>query len=489
MAGIGEKATMAHQLIDNPDWSLALAARQTPDYRHAPGHRLKLLPMDMVSVDSFATDAPKIDVAKMAVTVCISTPTLDQSRDVVVGDGIDTSIHKLNPLVLFMHKPMIPVGRAVDPEGGYSVSVGGEKTYATTHFFQNSKEAEQVFRLIEMGALPGASVGIRPKPGMVKQLQGEDGVPYCVIEGCNLIEFSHVFFPDNPEALVVAVQKGLGGKALSANLMQFIMPLLPARKPVVRGASLLGRAMKIKQVAEPVAPGAEDEVVEETDARPVGAQFGAALYEMAVAMMEFVEENSALLEPETAEAFAVAYEPITSMMNAVAGAYADRYPDLPKLAEPVEDDGNLGPDADPDDSNEPIEDDDVEKEVGESDEPPADDDKEDDEKKALRQVYRTKARAAVRAFWAKREQRLNQTERTIAAEAAEYLRSCSSHGGQWTRQLRVIANYYAKALAKLAKATTQEPVAKTAADDSHLTELTKLLTKRSETIGKLSGNL
>ena len=131
---------MAH-LIDHPDWQLALAARMGPGVKGLPGHRLKMLPMDMVSYQSNGSQPPTIDTGKMAVTACISTPGLDQSRDVVMGEGIDTSIHQKNPLVLFMHKPTLPIAKSFSPATGYAVTNSGDATLATAFFFQNSADS------------------------------------------------------------------------------------------------------------------------------------------------------------------------------------------------------------------------------------------------------------------------------------------------------------------------------------------------------------
>lgn len=515
-------------LSDAPDWQLLLAGRIGGSLNAQPS-RLKLLPQDMVSFDALAGDAPRVDVGKMAVTVCISTSGLDQSRDIVVGNGIDTAIHARNPLALFMHKATIPIGRAFSQDTGYTVQVGDEKTFATTYFFQNSPEAEQVFRLIEIGALPGASVGIRPKPGLVKQANGDDGHPYCVIEGCTLVEYSHVFFPDNPDALVVAVQKGLGKMAPS--LRECLLPLMPAPKatlllPNVQNTvqktvpKLILRSLTMASpnkitpkrlpaprvrrkdsaagaasTPPPTAAGNAPETAEDTPKIPVGAEFGAALYEMTIAMAEFIDGNSGMLEPEAAESYSGVYEFITNMQSHVSDAYAARYPDLPALGanegdladdeeEDVADDGEVV-EATTDSENEPVEvvDDEVDESSAEMEDDDEDDDTEERAAKYAAAKLKEIARNRVRTWWKMRQKRLTKAEKGVVKETADFLDECSKHSGPWGRVHKAACAFHAKSLIRLGKAMADDDgendgMPKSADDDV----LTKLLTEREQMI-------
>ncbi len=293
---------------------------------------------------ALAYDAPlpeqstEVDAGKMAVTIRISTPRLDRSRDMVVGKGIDTSNHQLNPLALFNHDRWMPVGLAVDPSGNYQVKVGDAETTSTTYFFQGGKNyehamaCEQVFRLIEMRALNGGSIGFRPKPNKTKVLSDQDG-QYFVIEECELLEYSHVYFPDNPETLVVAIQKGIGGRQMAPYLRQslepMVAPLLGTKS--VTGGWDVSRTKNADQPPEP-SPTPKDSEPDETPLVPGGAQFLAALHAMSAEAMEFCERNLPALEPEVAESFGELVTMLASLSDSVSETFTARYPDLPKLA-------------------------------------------------------------------------------------------------------------------------------------------------------------
>jgi hypothetical protein len=222
------------EVLDALEWQMALASRTIPNApAPTPGMKFKLLGNNAVSYDSRDVS---VDVKKMTATGIISTPKVDLSNDIVIGEGIDTSVHSKNRLVLLMHQPTHPVGRDEDESGNYTVRIGEDRTTATTHFFQKSLEAEQAFRLVEMKALPGMSIGMRPKPGAV-EMKNYAGQQFCVIKECLMIENSHVYFPDNPECAILAVQKGLGGRPMVDSLKQLLLPLLPAPMVWSNGAT------------------------------------------------------------------------------------------------------------------------------------------------------------------------------------------------------------------------------------------------------------
>jgi hypothetical protein len=484
------------------DLELMLAGRRgaTPPARP---WALKLLSDGVIGYESASVMAQP---GKMAVTCRISTPNLDRSRDVVIGKGIDTANHARNPLALFNHARWQPVGRAMDPDGNYTVKVGDAETVATTYFFQDMFEAEQAFRLVEMGALNGASVGFRPKPNGVKVSSDDDG-QLCVIEACELIEYSHVFFPDNPDCLVSAVEKGLGGRPLCPMLRDAIVPLLPARKAWSPGADMtqptkptcsceyprvkcrngsghgqkcavhkawlaaggFGNPTAAAQVLKDYTAPAPTTPVATADATadagptlPGGAQYLAALHAILAEALEFIEANSPALEPEVAESLGGLAEQFVGLSEQLATSYGERYPDLPALDEApeAEDDttdadtvtASEGDDtvtaADGDDATtDDTEDDDTE------DKDDEDDDEDQDDKPKMTGGWRTKLLATLtrwRKRAADRRKRLSKSTAAVVTEAADHLDDCAQ-AKEWTRTHKSASALHAKALRKLCK--------------------------------------
>lgn len=169
------------------------------------------------------------DPGKMSCTVTITTEAVDRSRDVVVTKGLDLSDHRKNPVALLDHNQKMPVGLAQDADGGYTCKhVGDHRIDATTFFHQHTALGEQAFRLVESGVLRGASIGFLPRPGKIEKGHDRDG-GVTIYGAGSLIEYSHLVLPDNPDCLVVAVQKGFGGKRLEPELLDYLTPLIPSR--------------------------------------------------------------------------------------------------------------------------------------------------------------------------------------------------------------------------------------------------------------------
>jgi phage head maturation protease len=152
---------------------------------------------------------PVLDRSRMSATVVISTEEEDRSRDVVITRGIETANHRNNPVVLLEHAQnlKLPVGRAQDPHGGYTVELHDGYATGTTWFSQHSPEAEQVYRLVDEGILAGASIGFRPLDYEVRHgdYGHRPGEPTgLLLKRVELLEYSHVVIPDNPHCVSLA---------------------------------------------------------------------------------------------------------------------------------------------------------------------------------------------------------------------------------------------------------------------------------------------
>lgn len=135
------------------------------------------------------------------VVITISTPTPDRYRDVVKVDGINLANYARNPVVLLNHDYYgMPVARAT-------------KTYIQDSRLKSEPEfpAPEVYelgalvgRMVRAGYLNAASIGFRP----TKSAWDEDRRGYDFLE-CDLLEWSIVGVPANPECLIEARSAGL----------------------------------------------------------------------------------------------------------------------------------------------------------------------------------------------------------------------------------------------------------------------------------------
>lgn len=176
----------------------------------------------------------KTDGAKMCARVIVSTETMDRERDILIAKGCDMSDHKRNPIVLLNHRKDWPgIAKAQDPDGSYTVKAYEDRIEATNYFDQSSKLALQSFRLVESGALKGVSPGFLTVPGSVHKVKAADGHPAFIYDKWKLVEITHCPIGMNPDALVVAVEKGFGGESLLPELKELLVPYLPERKAQV----------------------------------------------------------------------------------------------------------------------------------------------------------------------------------------------------------------------------------------------------------------
>lgn len=138
------------------------------------------------------------DPASLVIRSVISTSKPDRAGDVVSPAGLRNLNEFLrNPVVLWAHQ------RALPPLGTCRrLDVQADRIVAETQFARGVPFAEDVFRLYEQGVLRAWSIGFVP----VRVTPLARGTRY---DEWDLLEYSAVPVPENPQALTVAVHKGL----------------------------------------------------------------------------------------------------------------------------------------------------------------------------------------------------------------------------------------------------------------------------------------
>ena len=141
----------------------------------------------------------------------ISTDAVDRDNDTVNVKGWDLKQFKKNPVVLFAHdgrRP--PIGR------GSRIKIQDGKLKARVEFMSNDVDtsgfSDSIFRMVRGGFLRATSVGFLPKE--FEFTDDEDRGGNSFFGGIDflrqeLLEFSIVPVPSNPEALLEAKAKGI----------------------------------------------------------------------------------------------------------------------------------------------------------------------------------------------------------------------------------------------------------------------------------------
>ena len=142
-------------------------------------------------------------VGERQVRVVVSTPTVDRVGDVVEVGGIDLTEYRRNPIVLCQHDHDEPVARCVE------IEVVSGRLEALVQFppIGTSTKADETYGLIKAGVLNAVSIGFIPREW--SDLNDKDpwgGRRYSASE---MIEFSIVSVPANPDALII--ERAVGG--------------------------------------------------------------------------------------------------------------------------------------------------------------------------------------------------------------------------------------------------------------------------------------
>jgi phage head maturation protease len=147
----------------------------------------------------------KVDPTNMIVPAVISTGEPDRAGDVIVPSGLRNADEFLrNPVVLWAHqRSMPPIGTCE------RLTIEADRIVAETKFSASSPFAQDVFGLYAEGVLRGWSIGFVPAQVVpIPMTRGKSAAGVCFREW-DLLEYSAVPIPENPQALTLAVRKGM----------------------------------------------------------------------------------------------------------------------------------------------------------------------------------------------------------------------------------------------------------------------------------------
>ena len=163
------------------------------------------LPTDFWMHTGLEATTTKVDTATMVVRAVITTKQPDRAGDVIIPGGLQNAKQFLrNPVVLWAHqRTWPPIGAC------QKLDVQKDCIVAETKFSESSPFARDVFKLYAEGILRAWSVGFLPQeiyPIPPSRDRPEGGMCFTKWD---LLEYSAVPIPENPEALTLAIHKGL----------------------------------------------------------------------------------------------------------------------------------------------------------------------------------------------------------------------------------------------------------------------------------------
>lgn len=153
---------------------------------------------------AFACEVKVASDGDRSLEFTISTAAVDRMGDTIAVEGWKLESYRKNPVVLWAHdSDSLPVAKAAD----IRVEDGKLKARAEFVAAEVSAFAETVFQMLKTGFLSATSVGFVPlKYAFVDDPERRFGIDFIEQE---LLEFSVVPVPANPEALIEAQSAGV----------------------------------------------------------------------------------------------------------------------------------------------------------------------------------------------------------------------------------------------------------------------------------------
>jgi HK97 family phage prohead protease len=220
----------------------------------------------------------------------ITTKSEDRHGDVVKSHGCDGRLDRYvkNPVVFFGHKSYgLPIGSAVDAKGACALHFTRDGLVSPVKFHLKTQESEDVCRLVEAGELRAASIGfipIRAKRFYRRDDDSDDAPknevkfePYVrfVFEEWELLEWSVVSVPANPDCVALRLSKGFGGRALAPAVAKYLEPFAAPSKAWSAGATLKSDALVVEPL--PAVPKEFDFAAVQTELAAVAASLNARM--------------------------------------------------------------------------------------------------------------------------------------------------------------------------------------------------------------------
>lgn len=159
----------------------------------------------------YSAEIKDINADQRTLVAVISTSAKDRMDESVAHDGVNLKDYQKNPVVLWAHDYATPpIAKALwVKKDNNAQGLVSKMQFADTAF------AKEIFSLYQGGFMKAFSIGFIPKQITRNyQQEGYDKTkdPYITISKWDMLEYSAVPVPANPEALSLAMSKGLISK-------------------------------------------------------------------------------------------------------------------------------------------------------------------------------------------------------------------------------------------------------------------------------------
>jgi len=189
--------------------------------------------------------AAAVEGGETKFTATITTAAIDRDADVVVPSGMNSKDYEANPVLLYAHDPLKPIGRMLRLRRQDSAIDADFALVPRPEGHTGEWLPDTVGSLMRFGALKGVSIGYMPIDGGLRKATKADTDKYGasvrqVYSKWKLLEISVVSIPSNQEALISAVSKGIVSvaalKALGCELPStaLLAPVAKAQPIVIR---------------------------------------------------------------------------------------------------------------------------------------------------------------------------------------------------------------------------------------------------------------
>jgi HK97 family phage prohead protease len=162
-------------------------------------------------------------------TAVITAETLDRDGEVLIPQGMNSSEFERNPILFWNHDYAQPVGKCLGLKRKDSTIVGDFQFAQRPDGYAGEFFPEVAAALVGQGIIKGVSVGYVPEDGGTRRASEVDRKKYgdrvhTVYSRWKLLEVSLAPLQSNPDALIMAVKKGLVSRVAAKRFFGIEVP-------------------------------------------------------------------------------------------------------------------------------------------------------------------------------------------------------------------------------------------------------------------------
>lgn len=268
--------------------------------------------MDSIKVQS---SNPFVNEEEMSIVGILASGELDRDGDIIDPQGVQTDLHKLNPVVYYNHGMGgrdLPIAKCEDKNGNYTVWVDEQnRLMAKCFFVRDDPFSEQIFNLMANKVITGMS--LRATPKIKEPIRGRGDH----VKQCTLVEASIVALPCDAYACQRVLEKNEFEK------------MLPEVQDILK--SVIDTPMTDIVKAESASNESEGGALREPAAVPHGAEAIQKLHKALIDIHNDHSENAGKLEGKVKANIERVLNKVKDMACGLQDHYAANYADQKPL--------------------------------------------------------------------------------------------------------------------------------------------------------------